>query len=107
MQVPCHSTVVSVDAFVGLQDQMVNILREVLGQHLFVPEAGQLAKDGKWLSPEALKHKVVLRMKVKPGEGTSATVHAILAGIYSLRHTFAKAANWPLWVPRNTNQAHV
>lgn len=46
---------------------MVQILKGVLGHHLFVPAADQLAKDGKWLSPEALKHKVVVRMKVKPG----------------------------------------
>jgi hypothetical protein len=52
----------------GLQNQMVEILKEVLGHHLFVPEADQLAKDGKWLSPQDLKHKVVVRMKVKPGE---------------------------------------
>jgi hypothetical protein len=46
---------------------MVQILKGVLGHHLFVPAADQLAQDGKWLSPEALKHKVVVRMKVKPG----------------------------------------
>ena len=50
------------------QDQMVETLTHVLGHHLFIPEPDQLAKDGKWLSPEALKHKVVVRMKVKPGE---------------------------------------
>lgn len=55
--------------FPTLQDKMVNILKQVLGSHLFVPEPDQLAKDGQWLSPEALKHKVVLRMKVKPGTG--------------------------------------
>jgi hypothetical protein len=32
-----------------------------------VPELGQLERDSAWLSPEALKHKVVIRMKVKPG----------------------------------------
>ncbi len=46
---------------------MVTILKEVLGQHLFVPDPVQLTRDEKWLSPEELKHKVVLRMKVKPG----------------------------------------
>jgi hypothetical protein len=51
----------------ALQDQLVKILKEVLGHHLFVPEAGQLSREGQWLSPEALKHKVVVRMKVKPG----------------------------------------
>lgn len=48
----------------------MKILKEVLGHHLFIPSAEQLEKDGKWLSPEALKHKVVVRMKVKPGMGT-------------------------------------
>lgn len=46
---------------------MVQTLKSVLGHHLFVPAADQLASDGKWLSPEALKHKVLVRMKVKPG----------------------------------------
>lgn len=50
-----------------LQDQLVGILKGVLGHHLFIPAKDQLSRDGKWLSPEALKHKVVLRMKVKPG----------------------------------------
>lgn len=46
---------------------MAEILHHVLGRHLFVPELGQLERDSAWLSPEALKHKVVIRMKVKPG----------------------------------------
>lgn len=58
-----------------LQDQLVKILKDVLGHNLFVPEAGQLAREGQWLSPEALKHKVLVRMKVKPGRGL------ILAGV--------------------------
>lgn len=57
-----------------LQDQLVKILKDVLGHHLFVPEAGQLAKEGQWLSPEALKHKVLVRMKVKPGRGWAVNV---------------------------------
>jgi hypothetical protein len=46
---------------------MVKILKDVLGHHLFVPDPEQLSRDKKWLSPEELKHKVVIRMKVKPG----------------------------------------
>lgn len=49
------------------QDHMVKILKDVLGHHLFVPDPEQLSRDEKWLSPEELKHKVVIRMKVKPG----------------------------------------
>lgn len=54
-----------------VQDQMVSTLKQVLGRHLFVPEPDQLIRDGKWLSPEELKHKVIVRMKVKPGEWLS------------------------------------
>lgn len=43
------------------------MLSQVLGVHLFQPEQGQLEQDGQWLSPEALKHKVVICMKVKEG----------------------------------------
>jgi hypothetical protein len=47
---------------------MAQSLHRVLGRHLFVPQPDQFAADGNaWLSPQALRHKVVVRMKVKPG----------------------------------------
>lgn len=46
---------------------MVETLTHELGHHLFIPDDAQLTREGKWLSPEQLKSKVVVRMKVKPG----------------------------------------
>lgn len=40
------------------QAVMASDLQRELGNKLFVPAPDQLARDGQWLSPEQLKHKV-------------------------------------------------
>ncbi|WIA29708.1 hypothetical protein OEZ86_012188 [Tetradesmus obliquus] len=64
-----YPVILTIENHAGTEQQaaMAADLHDVLGQRLFEPAPEQLQRDGSWLSPEALKHKVLIRMKVKEG----------------------------------------
>ncbi|KAF8073216.1 AE7 [Scenedesmus sp. PABB004] len=75
--------ILTVENHAGREQQAVMAahLHKLLGAALFVPPppggagagsgSGGAGSGGAWLSPAALQHKVLLRMKVKPGAGAA------------------------------------